>query len=401
MISRLGPVLAVALAVLAVALLVLFLVLGSGVGRVSTASLDTGDWTGEVPYVLVNVATVLVGAVVAAKRPRNTIGWLLILLGFGFVIYPVVVVAVATALRDGADASLPIVLVAWVGNWIWVLGHAGAVFLLLLFPTGRPVSPRWRPVVWFAAIVMGALLFAAATYRGPLEAAPRLENPFGLPTPGFVILVLIAMMLALEGLGCASLVVRFLRSRGIERQQIKWVAFGAAILAASLVINAFFPVPRWIDALTPAVMIAAIAVAVFRYRLYDIDIVINRTLVYGALTVMLAAAYLGGVTLLQGLFRVLTGQESQLAVVASTLAIAALFNPLRRRNQSFIDRRFYRRKYDAAKTLADFSARLRDQTDLDRLSADLVTVVEGTMQPAHVSLWLRESETRPLAEESG
>ena len=147
MISRFGPILAVALAMLTVALFVVFLILGLGVGRVSTASIDTGNWADEMPYVLVNVATVLVGAVLAAKRPRNPIGWLLILLGLGFVIYPVVVIVVAAALRGGADAPLWVRLVAWVGNWVWVFGHAGVVFVLLLFPTGRPASRRWRPVV--------------------------------------------------------------------------------------------------------------------------------------------------------------------------------------------------------------------------------------------------------------
>jgi hypothetical protein len=402
-ISRSGPILAGLLAALTVALCVLFLVLGSGVGRVSTASLDTGDWTDEVPYVLVNVATVLVGAVLAAKRPRNPIGWLLTLLGLGFVTYPVVVLVVAAALRDGADASLWVRLVAWVGNWIWVFGHAGVVFLLLLFPTGRPVSRRWRPVVWFAAAVIGALLFVAATLGGPLEAAPRLDNPFGLPTPRFFVMVLIAMILALEVLGCASLVVRFFRSRGVERQQIKWVAFGAAILAVYLLTNILFPVPRWIDALAPAVMVAAITIAVLRHRLYDIDVVINRTLVYGSLTATLAATYFGGVVLLQGAFRALTGQESQLAVVASTLLIAVLFGPLRRRMQALIDRRFYRRKYDAVRTLQDFSAKLREETDLDRLGDELLSVVQGTMQPAHVSLWLRpavEPDREKAAEQS-
>ncbi len=273
------------------------------------------------------------------------------------------------------------------GNWIWVLGHAGVVFLLLLFPTGRPVSRRWRPVVWFAAAVIGALLFVTATLGGPLEAAPRLDNPFGLPTPRFFVMVLIAMILALEVLGCVSLAVRFFYSRGVERQQIKWVAFGAAILAVYLLTNILSPVPRWIGALAPAVMIATIAV--LRHRLYDIDVVINRTLVYGSLTATLVVVYVGSVVLLQSLFRAVTGQESQLAVVASTLAIAALFHPLRRRIQAFIDRRFYRRKYDAARVLASFGATLRDEVDLDTLSSELVTVVEETIQPSHVSLWLR------------
>ena len=388
--ARLSSILAVALAALAFALFVSFVVLGFGVGRVSKMSLDSGVWADEVPYVLTNAVTVLVGAVLAAKSPRNPIGWLLAVLGLGFVIYPVVVLLVAVALGQGAEATLPLALVAWVGNWIWVFGHAGAVFLLLLFPTGSPASPRWRPVVWFAATVMGALLFFAATHAGPLEAAPRLENPFGLPAPGFVIPVLIAAILVLEILGCASLAVRFFRSRGVERQQIKWVALGAAILAAYLLSDIVIEAPRWIDALAPAVMVATIAVAILRHHLFDIDIVINRALVYGPLTAALAAAYFGIVVSLQYALRALTGGESQLAVVTSTLAIAALFNPLRRRVQALVDRRFYRKKYDAVRTLEMFGARLRNETDLDELSGDVVSVIRETIHPSHVSLWLRK-----------
>lgn len=387
--SRPGSILAVALAAFAVALFALFVALGSGAGPVSKVSLDTGAWADEVLFVLTNVVTVVVGALIATRQPRNPIGWLLILLGLGFAVYPVVVVLVAVVLRDGADAPLLFVLVAWVGNWIWVFGHAGAVFLLLLFPTGRPASPRWRPVVWFAEVVVGALLLFAATHEGKLEAAPRLENPFGLPAPGFVFPVLIAAILALEILGCASLAARFFRSRGVERQQIKWVAFGAAVLAAYLLANVVVEAPRWIDALAPAVMVATIAVAVLKYRLFDIDVVINRALVYGSLTVALAAVYFGIVVTLQYPLRALTGGESQLAVVASTLAIAALFNPLRRRVQALVDRRFYRKKYDATKTLEAFSAKLRDETEMDTLSDDLVAVVRETVQPEHVSMWLR------------
>jgi hypothetical protein len=202
-----------------------------------------------------------------------------------------------------------------------------------------------------------------------------------------------------------SLVVRFRRARGDERQQIKWFASAAALTLVWIIVFAFVitelllsaegGLPGVIFALSSLLVIPSIpiatGIAILRYRLYDIDVIINRTLVYGSLTAMLAAVYFGGVTATQAIFRTLTGQEHQpqLAIVTSTLVIAALFNPLRRRIQSFIDRRFYRRKYDAAKTLESFSAKLRDETDLDALSADLVAVVNETMQPAHVSLWLR------------
>ncbi len=197
-----------------------------------------------------------------------------------------------------------------------------------------------------------------------------------------------------------SVFVRLRRAVGVERQQIKWFAYAAAATVGGITLAYMIPetidTPLWFErvgfavniAVTPAIPIS-MGVAILRYRLYEIDHIINRTLVYGSLTAMLVGVYVGGIAVLQGLVRALTGQESQLAIVASTLAVAALFNPLRRRIQSFIDRRFYRRKYDAAKTLEAFSAKLRNETDLDALSDDLVGVVRETMQPAHVSLWLR------------
>jgi hypothetical protein len=210
-------------------------------------------------------------------------------------------------------------------------------------------------------------------------------------------------------LAVISLFVRFHRARGSERQQIKWFASAAALTFAWIfvfeqLVSAEGGVLEAIAAVSSLVLVPSIpiatGIAIFRYRLYDIDRIVNRALVYGFLTATLAAVYLGGVVVLQHLFRVLTGQESQLAVVASTLAIAALFVPLRRRVQGFVDRRFYRRKYDAAKTLETFSAKLRDETDLDRLGDEMVSVVRDTMQPEHVSLWLRPSG-RIGGEESG
>jgi hypothetical protein len=198
-----------------------------------------------------------------------------------------------------------------------------------------------------------------------------------------------------------SLFVRLRQAAGVERQQLKWFAYAAALFALAIVfivIPLALDTPSWFVRAATAMFTAAgatipvaIGIAILRYRLYDIDRIINRTLVYGSLTVLLAAVYFGGVTATQAIFQTLTGQEQlpQLAIVVSTLVIAALFNPLRRRIQSFIDRRFYRRKYDAAKTLEAFSAKLRDETDLAALNDDLVGVVRETMQPAHASLWLR------------
>jgi hypothetical protein len=206
-------------------------------------------------------------------------------------------------------------------------------------------------------------------------------------------------------------VVRFRQAVGEERQQIKWFAFAAGFAALGWVVNSLahandegteslLLVASLLLLLSLLGIPLAVGIAILKYRLYDIDLIINRTLVYGSLTATLALVYVGSVVSLQALLRVLTGQDSTLAIVASTLLIAALFNPLRRRLQSFIDRRFYRRKYDAAKTLAAFGSRLREETDLDALSSDVVEVARGTMQPAHVSLWLRpdaEPEAEPEA----
>src|SRR5918992_3520757 len=213
-----------------------------------------------------------------------------------------------------------------------------------------------------------------------------------------------AFMYALVVVGASSMLMRLRHAGSVERQQIKWFAYATVVVISGVILkNVVYPAVSvmwvwWVGLILTAVGVAsspvAMGLAIFRYRLYEIDLLINRTLVYGALTAMLVGVYVGSIVVLQGLLRALTGQESQLAIVASTLAVAALFNPLRRRIQGLIDRRFYRSKYDAAKTLEAFSAKLRDETDLDTLSDDLVGVVREAMQPAHVSLWLRPDTAR-------
>jgi NO-binding membrane sensor protein with MHYT domain len=239
---------------------------------------------------------------------------------------------------------------------------------------------------------------------GPLPDLGEVRNPFGLEGQPWVAdatnAILVPFLLCILA-SAVSLVLRYRRSRGEEREQIKWIVFAASVVGLLFLIGIVIPLsygsepPLWYELLEVLTVLSyagvpiAVGFAVLKYRLYEIDLVINRTLVYGPLTAMLVLFYVGGVVSLQYAFRALTGQGSQLAVVASTLAIAALFNPLRRRVQAFVDRRFYRRKYDARKTLEAFSAKLRDETDLDALRDDLVGVVRETMQPAHVSLWLR------------
>jgi hypothetical protein len=285
------------------------------------------------------------------------------------------------------------------------------IYLILLFPDGRLPSRRWRPFAWFAGAVIVLTSVAVTTSPEPLPGHQGVSNPFGLEGHSIVAQTLLSapVLLPICILASAfSLVWRYRHSGGEVRLQIRWVAFAASLVGityAIALVSGLFLIPEastteqgpplWLALVQDAVLISyagvpiAVGFAVLRYRLYDIDILINRTLVYGSLTLMLVAFYVIGVVGLQAILRVLSGQESTLAVVASTLAIAALFNPLRRRVQAFVDRRFYRKKYDARKTLEVFSSRLRDETDLETLSGDLVSVVKETMQPAHVSLWVR------------
>ncbi len=368
----------------------------------------------DIWFLLVSLSFATVGALVASRQPRNAIGWIFCALGVcnalaaasqGYAIY---------ALLTG-PAYLPGGAVA---NWLSSLLAGPIVFamfalVLLLFPDGRPLSSSWRAVVWLDLAAI-ALIFGFAFKPGPLDTSLLdADNPFGIKGAGalFEALGIVGIFLALAAAatGAVSLVLRLRRSRGDERQQLKWFAFAGAVFCAAFATGpVLWSLPPssgfgwiWTVLFLSAVSTipAAAGVAILRYRLYDIDVIINRTLVYGSLTVSLALVYFGGVISLQGLLRALTGQGSQLAIVASTLVIAALFNPLRRRVQNFIDHLFYRRKYDAAKTLEAFSARLRDETDIDALNSELLATVRQTMQPEHVSLWLRGSERR--REETG
>jgi hypothetical protein len=343
-----------------------------------------------------------VGAVAASHRPGNPVGWVLCSIGLSWGVghftseYATYALLAAPGSLPAAEAA------AWIYSWVWVPGLGFIVFLPLLFPSGRLPSPGWRPFAW-----LSVLLVAAGTIVAAISPAPgvglSVRNPFGIVSLPNLNQQLQALMFVLIFVASASLVARLHRARGVERQQIKWVAYagalgGGASLPTYTVLEAvnlpWLHLAGYVPALVGILGVpTAVGIAITRYRLYDIDILINRTLVYGTLTATLVALYLVGIVVLQRLFVFLTGQQSTLAVVASTLLIAALFNPLRRSLQSFIDRRFYRRKYDARKTLERFSAQLRDETDLDTLSDDLVGVVRETMQPAHASLWLRPDTT--------
>ena len=353
------------------------------------------------------VVFAIVAALIVSRQPRNTIGWLLMVPVGLYVVGGPIGSYIESLAPSSPAPTVPLLLMLWFSNWNWLLLIFPLLFIPLLFPNGRPPTPRWR-CVGVAAIACATLFVLLVTLAQKLSAGttPDLvfNNPIGVLREDMVerlVGVWIAGLLALVVACAVALFVRYRRADETEREQIKWLLYACAVFLvvyiggfvggvggeASLggyIWGVFF-------GLSVITLPAAIGIAILRYRLYDIDVVINRTLVYGSLTALLTLVYLGGVATTQAIFRILTGQEHQpqLAVVISTLAIAALFNPLRRRLQSFIDRRFYRRKYDARKTLEAFSAKLRDETDLNTLGDDLTSVVRETMQPAHASLWVR------------
>ncbi len=352
-------------------------------------------------FSLLILAFPTVGAVIATRRSENPIG--LIFCGAGlFLVLQVFALTYADYALFARPGSLPgAQIMAWFSSWIAmpVLVLAGAL-LFLLFPDGRLPSRRWRYVIWMAAVGSVMVAVGVALRAGPLDTHSSIDNPFGIGGVAgdvlWVVSIVGAMLLNVGWIASGvSLIWRWRRAGGMERQQIKWFAYAALLIAGGFAASLVFSSSRvsslaWLLVTLGFLSLpVAAGIAILRYRLYDIDRIINRTLVYGTLTTLLALVYFGGVVTLQYVFRALTGGESQLAVVASTLAIAALFGPLRRRIQGFIDRLFYRRRYDAAKVLAAFSARLKDETDLDELSEDLTSMVRETLQPAHVSLWLR------------
>jgi hypothetical protein len=352
-------------------------------------------------FVVLQLGTSGAGAVIASRLPSNPVGWCFLAMGVGMAL------AISSSVYaelgvDSRHGPLPgDDVAAWFSNWIFIPVLFGVpLYLLLVFPDGRFLSRRWRRVGVLLAAIVAVASVALAFKPGEIEPL-ELQNPLafgGVAGELMTALDSITNLLALPGfaLAVAGLVVRFRRSRGVERQQLKWFTYVAAFvgigLAGSILVPGGWPADLLflIGLVALAGLPVAAGIAILRYRLYDIDVVINRTLVYGALTATLAAAYLGSVLLLQLALSPLT-EESDLAIAGSTLAVAALFRPARARIQRTVDRRFYRRRYDAARTLEGFGARVRDQVELDSLGAELRAVVADTMQPTHVSLWLREA----------
>lgn len=345
-----------------------------------------------------------VGALIASRHPRNPVGWIFLAIGLSEVLSKFAYEYAAYSLITNPGALPGGSAMAWLQSWIWAPELTLFPFLILLFPDGRLLSRRWRAVGWIPLVWMLAF-FGYSVALWPHRGAFLLRNveSFGIASLARIEATLFALFPAVMLCLAASLVcliIRFRRSKGDQRQQLKWIALTAGLGATNIVVIDLILDPLELEnsATTligetlggPGLFAIAAGVAILKYRLFDIDRIINRTLVYGALTALLALIYLGGVVGFGAVLRSLTGQQSNsLAVAASTLAVAALFRPVRGRLQSFIDRRFYRRKYDVAKIVESFSSQLREEVDLNALSGHLVEVVQETMQPSHVSLWLR------------
>jgi MYXO-CTERM domain-containing protein len=389
--------------------LVVVLTLGqiylSALNRAGDAPGAAGIVVSTLPDLLA-LGLLALGLLVAHRRPANPVGWIIagtvVTVGLSDFVESYAVYALYTdpgSLPGGETMAL-------VSNWIFIPAlFAAPSMLFLLFPDGKLVSRRWIPVFWVVILTTCAAI-TTSIFQPVLNDPPfeGVVNPLGFAPPQALLAPLSYIgwpgMAASFLVAAFAMILRLRRSHGVERQQLKWLAAAAAILPLGSVSGVvlyylgYDSIAGFLAVFSIVPIFLAAGYAILRYRLYDIDLIINRTLVYGSLTATLVALYFGGVATTQALFRALTGQEQQpqLAVVVSTLVIAALFSPLRRRIQAFIDRRFYRKKYDAAKTLESFSAKLRDETDLEALNAELLSVIRETMQPEHLSVWLREPE---------
>ncbi len=345
-------------------------------------------------------------ALIIAHRPRNLTGWLLMLPAMGFALGNPADVFLGSLASVPAAPTLAYLLVVWYDSWYWLFLVIPLLLIPLVFPTGSPISRRWQ-WVFVAVVGLGVFAMLLMTFSqeiGPPEATWTVQNPLGFISTqllGFITPPLVLGLGLLSILCVASIFVRFRQASAVERAQIKWLLYACGLFVAAyaplLVLNV--GTEEWLSTdllnllfvLSILTIPAAISIAILRYRLFDIDIIIRRTLQYSLLTGLLALFYFGGILLLQSIFHALTGEDSQFAIVISTLGIAALFSPLRLRVQAFIDRRFYRKKYDAELSLAQFAVTARDEVDQEKLIAALLGTVEQAVQPEKVSLWLASS----------
>jgi hypothetical protein len=349
-------------------------------------------------------AFMVVGALIVAHRPSNAIGWIFTAIGVLAATWAPAGEYISYAYWTRSGSLPAAIMVAWAmlgGTWYLTMALA-LEFTPLLFPTGRLLSPRWRPVAWLAGAATAAFMVLAAL-KPDLDRAPDrvITNPIGVawlgdPEESPVGVALLSLMGVLMLVAFGSLVARFRRSRGDERQQLKWITYAGGLLPLAVLAYLLPEVVGTVVFAVPLVFLpVAVGIAILRYRLYDIDRLINRTLVYGLLTALLGAVYASVVLALGQLFGGVGRDPPSSAVAGATLAVAALFQPARRRIQALVDRRFNRRKYDAARTIEAYSVRLREQVDLDTLSTELLAVVHQTVQPTRALLWLRPSPPGP------
>jgi hypothetical protein len=378
----------------AYALLVVYGVLA--VGATALAQLGNGRLSeGSVLYIGLSLYAVI-GALLASLRPRNPIGWLFLCAplsaAVGVFSDELAIYGLVTA-----PGTIPVWIAqtaAWLATWVWMGNLAPLVFVVLLFPSGRLPSERWRPIGWAIAISFLVFTFIFALGTPGNQDHPEIKNPLAiqqLVPLGLLIQESFGVFIFIFGLAVLSIVARYRAATALEKQQLKWIVMAGVFMVIAFTAGSALPSPiadfGFIAALVALPI--AIAIAILRHRLYDIDVLINRTIVYTGLTVALGATFFGGLVLLQGLLRPVTG-ASELGVALSTLVSFTLFQPLRRAIQTAVDQRFNRRTYDAERTVDSFSSRLSDEIDLDALRGDLVAVVRNTMAPAHVSVWLRE-----------
>lgn len=388
------------------ALAMLFVLLNIPAGRMP----NEAAWYDDLIITASLSVAILVGGFVAARLPRNSYGWLLLIFGIsngavqglaeGYAVYSYLV-----APQPLPFASLGFIMAA-VGFATWI---SAIPLLFLLFPSGRLPSKRW----WVLAVLIAAayLVMVLFLWRSPEAAFTPLPNPFvvsgaaGRQVADITSLALSFILFVAIPASALSVIIRAIRARGQERQQFKWLGLASILMILTILLNSeIVPLlPGTLDALLEAAAYAGIpltvGIAVLRYRLWDIDVIIRKTVLYAVVTLLLGVVYTVLVVVFQGIFTRITGQDSPAALVLSTLAIAGLFTPLRRWVQSFIDRRFYRRKYDAEQVLNRFALTVRDETDLDKLTTELLSVIQETMEPEFVTLWLRSAEKRPPAAE--
>lgn len=368
---------------------------------------DPSSLPASILFGLIFLIFITVGAFIASHRPENPIGWIMCAAALIWVFSDFALEYAAFSLIT-ARGSLPL------GVFVGLLGSVGRgyawfsmiTFLLLLFPNGHLPSPRWWPLAWLITALLIAypftFMFDPTPFLNSDQRLVAVQNPLGIPGTSSLfdkLNTLVVVSFFACAIACiVSVVIRFRRAKGDERQQLKWLAYGTIMSLLILVVIIILMVsnvyagfvPNLVFYLPVLIFSISVGMAILRYRLYNIDIIINRTLVYGILTALLALVYFGLIFTIQFLLRGIISQNNSIAIVVSTLAIAALFQPLRHRIQNIIDRHFYRRKYDAARIVETFSATLRSEVDLNQLRENLITVVQDTMQPAHISLWLRE-----------